>query len=62
MKIYYLVYKTYPSYDGVTENSEVNVLGLFSSVEQAKELCEKDFCKNTFYKALELDKRIFATL
>ena len=62
MKIYYLVYKIYPKYDGVAEDTDVYVLGLFSSVEQAKELCEKDFCKNTFYKALELDKEIFTTL
>lgn len=61
MKKYYLVY--YTSFDSDFDNCPSNyLLGLYDNENKAKEICDKDFCKRTYYKELELNKRMFITL
>lgn len=61
MRTYYLVYRlsydrdfdSYPSY---------YIMGLYNSETKAKEICDKDFCKNVHYQELKLNQRVFIEL
>ena len=55
MKKYYLVYKC--SFDSDFDNhNSIYVLGIYNNEDKAKEICNKDFCKNTYYKELKINK------
>lgn len=55
MKKYYLVY--YTTFDSDFDNCPSNyLLGLYDNETKAKEICDKDFCKCTHYKELEVNE------
>lgn len=57
MKTYYLVYKS--SYDGDFDNHNyIYILGIYNNEDKAKEICNKDFCKNTYYKELKINQEV----
>ena len=61
MNTYYLVY--YSSYDSDFDNCPSNyILGLYDNEQKAKEICNKDFCKNTYYQELKLNQKVFIKL
>ena len=58
---YYLVY--YTSFDSDFDNYPLNyLLGLYDNEIKAKEICDKDFCKRTHYKELEVNESIYIKL
>ena len=61
MNKYYLVYRV--SFDSDFDNCPSNyILGLYDDKTKAKEICDKDFCKKTYYKELTLNKSTFEKL
>ena len=61
MKKYYLVYKC--SFDSDFDNhNSIYVLGIYNNENKAKEICNKDFCKNTYYKELKINQEVFIEL
>lgn len=61
MKKYYLVYRD--SFDSDFDNCPSNyLLGLYDNENKAKEICDKDFCKRTYYKELEINKKEYIKL
>lgn len=61
MKKYYLVYKCSFDSDFDSHNS-IYVLGIYNNEDKAKEICNKDFCKNTHYKELKINQEVFIEL
>lgn len=61
MKKYYLVYKCSFDSDFDSHNS-IYILGIYNNEDKAKEICNKDFCKNTYYKELEINQEVFIEL
>lgn len=61
MNKYYLVYRV--SFDSDFDNCpSVYILGLYTDEIEAHEICNKDFCKKTYYKELKLNKNTFEKL
>lgn len=61
MKNYYLVYRQ--SFDSDFDNCpSIYILGLYNNEIEAYEVCQKDFCKKTYYKELKLNKTTFEKL
>lgn len=61
MKKYYLVYKC--SFDSDFDNhNSIYILGIYNNEDKAKEICNKDFCKNTHYKELKINQEVFIEL
>lgn len=61
MTKYYLVYRS--SFDSDFDNCPSSyLLGLYENEGIAREICEKDFCKRTYYKELEINKKEYIKL
>jgi hypothetical protein len=61
MKKYYLVYRC--SFDSDFDNCPSNyILGLYDDEIKAKEICDKDFCKKTYYQELKTNQEVFIKL
>lgn len=61
MTRYYLVYRN--SFDSDFDNYPSNyILGLYEDESIARKICEKDFCKCTYYKELEMNKEEYIEL
>lgn len=61
MNTYYLVYCS--TYDSYLDNCpSYYILGLYDSENKAKEICDKDFCKKTYYQELKTNQEVFIKL
>lgn len=57
MKVY-LVYRK--SYDSDFDNvASTFLLGAYTSEDAAKAICDKDFCKKTYYEELTIGKETY---
>ena len=58
---HYLVY--YISFDRDFDNQpSIYALGLYDNEAKAKEICNRDFCKNTHYKEFKNNQEVFVEL
>lgn len=61
MKTYYLAYKI--SYDVDFDNHNyIYVLGIYDNIDKIREICNKDCCKNIYYKELKINHEVFIEL
>lgn len=55
MKECYLVYKTSRDSDFDSRES-IYILGLYKNESTAKNICEQDICKSTYYTGVKINK------